>query len=140
MATYREIAEIEYTTTEGLRLAFATALSSNPEAIAEGATGAPKIQSDGLGVDVVNLAIARDCIAGDIGTYAMLRSSTDPHSFGDTLAGSSLYPAGAYRLSGLSSRAFYPAFSAAPVSGTWECMGIATSSGSIPVTIWLRVL
>ena len=141
MTTYRAIAVGEYAETEGVKLALATAWSSNPEAIAEGSAGAPKVQLLALDIDSVNLAIARDSSEGDVGTYAVLKAATWPHDFGDTLAGSSLSPAGiaAYGASYLARPTIV--FPSTVLSGTWQCMGFAPAvSDNDPLTLWLRVL
>ena len=138
MTTYRAIAVGEYAETEGVKLALATAWSSNPEAIAEGSAGAPKVQLLALDIDSVNLAIARDSSEGDVGTYAVLKAATWPHDFGDTLAGSNLSPAG---ISEPPSSLPTIVFPATVLSGTWQCMGFAPAvDDNDPLTLWLRVL
>ena len=93
------------------RSPFARALYFNPIAIAEGAVGAPRIQTaaiqdgavttDKIDVNAALEATARDASAGAVGTYAFLghnKSGTDISGqtvlFGGTLAGSNLAPAG----------------------------------------------
>ena len=93
------------------RSPFARALYFNPIAIAEGAVGAPRIQTAGIqdgavttdkiDVNAALEATARDAMAGAVGTYAFLghnKTGSDISGqtalFGETLAGSNLAPAG----------------------------------------------
>ena len=133
------------------------AFRDNPIAIAEGASGAPRIQTAAINNNAVTTAkiangnvtsgklatgnserdwvLARTASAavGVVGTYALLFNNTltnrDP---GGTVAGSDLIysSAGNFRSSGV------PA-------GTWRCMGAASGDNSGPdedrVTLWLRI-
>lgn len=127
------------------------ALRDNPVAIAEGASGAPRIQVDGLGINSVLLATARDGSAGSIGTYvfACLRNGTTVYAFGSTIAGSNLTPTSAVTSGTLGSGTF--ALSTGSVlSGTWQCMGSRSNANIINAfgdivgsvvgaTLWLRI-
>lgn len=143
MTTYRAISDSEFAADEGVKTSIAEAWTKNVIAITEGASGAPKIQSAAIAVDAANQAIARDSGAGDVGTYAFLQSSTDPHNFGDTEAAANLTPAGIIREYNTTLDTYQfivdvPASSS--LSGTWQCMGYASSTGTGPATLWLRVL
>ena len=138
------------------------ALYENLIAIAEGAAGAPRIQTAAIedlavtdaklnatvttaGTDWV-LARNAGAAAGAVGTYAYAASSTNVtvgttwNEPGTTRAGSSLRYSGYYGGSGATSNVI---ISASALSGTWRCMGFAKNddlSSALPVhTLWLRI-
>ena len=136
------------------------ALRDNPIAIAEGAAGAPRIQTAAIedlavtdakldpttvGTDWV-LARNAGAAVGAVGTYAYAASSTNVtigttwNEPGTTRAGSSLRYSGYYGISGSTSDAV---ISASALSGTWRCMGFARNNSpdsAFPVhTLWLRI-
>jgi len=138
----------------------AFALRDNPEAIAQGSAGAPRIQTAAIeggaittpkiansSVNAGKLAngtperdwvLARTASAshGAVGTYAMLGalvpSGASSLVQGDTLPGSSLRYASASSSPGNSSP-----------SGTWRLMGRCQSTigtiGSSNISVWLRI-
>ena len=130
-----------------------TALRDNPVAIAQGAAGAPRIEDAALDTTVTNAG--RDWVAariagaqaGAIGTYAFLGRHVGfaaSNDFGDTLAGSNLFPAGIRATVSFSNSAPPAApnhsgqFSAR--SGTWRCMGVVRGgSGDAGASLWLRI-
>ena len=139
------------------------ALYDNPTAIADGAEGAPRIQTaaiqDGAvthdkiangNVIVDKLATGtgeRDWVlartagadAGAVGTYAFLQSADGTAlTPGQTKAGSNLAYAGLFTEEGDSARVFS---STAP-AGTWRAMGRDPSQVSPArrgITLWLRI-
>lgn len=71
--------------------------------------------------------------AGAVGTMAILRASSSEYLFGDTAAGSTLYPAstGGKSVTGSST-----------VSGTWRCLGYSKYDGKHELdftTLWIRI-
>ena len=149
-----------------------TALRDNPVAIAEGAAGAPRVANAAL--ETIQAAIlatnnaARNWVlertagaaAGAVGTYAFLGVNNGDHSntFGQTRAGSSLFPAGivasgsnntnGFAFDGVRSISGAGAQNSAR-AGTWRCMGVVRSapgqggSQGFPWTfgasLWLRI-
>jgi hypothetical protein len=115
------------------------AFYNNPIAIAEGASGAPKVEDAALdtgaataaGITWVGLRNAA-LAAGAVGTY-VLGSSSASLTFGATIAGSSIQPAGAYDDGG------YKIQTGSSLSGTWRCMGRNPSLGSNKMTLYLRI-
>jgi hypothetical protein len=132
-------------------LPFATtiqALRDNPIAIANGDAGAPQIQPSAIPVSTVANRIANQN-AGEIGTYAFAGTAVGAASsklFGETLAGSSLRPAGIKASEGFTATVSptadpdHAAENGTALSGTWRCMGRnvgnATDAGA---TLWLRI-
>jgi hypothetical protein len=131
------------------------ALRDNPVAIAEGAAGAPRVNSDtainfvGYGTGTVNqknwiLGRTSQANTGDIGTYAFLYHTTAVQQTpGSTVAGSSLRYANAYT-DGNS----LDGYGTVAATGTWRCMGHTAVFGGINVnlsdtqlriTLWLRI-
>lgn len=100
-------------------------MRDNPLAIAEGATGAPRIQREAMGTWISS--------AGGVGTLAFAKhtDNTNSYAFGDTISGGNLAPSNAAGDGGGS------------LSGTWRCLGVANSwlTGSEPrgTTLWVRV-
>ena len=94
----------------------------------------------------VNAEITNDLAglaAGAVGSYAFLRNTgaNEDTSFGGTLAGSNLLPAGLHAQGSLGG-AFIQQESPA-VTGTWRCMGFSDYVGPTlarqPATLWLRI-
>lgn len=119
-----------------VRSADGLALRDNPVAIAEGASGAPKIELDALSTNVTLQATVRDYAAGAVGTKAFLRvvgDSTD-RSEGYTRPGSELKFSNADG----SKDGNTP-------SGTWLQLGFTSGSGSSvelspsSTTLFLRI-
>jgi hypothetical protein len=73
--------------------------------------------------------------AGGVGSY-VLGSAEVSLAAGATVAGSSVRPVGAY-LDGGSNR--YAITTGSLLTGTWRCMGVNTTSGSNPLTLYLRI-
>lgn len=149
MAVWTDIPDSALEPGKPIRSVDGIALRENPKALAEGASGAPKIQADALDTNSVtttkianaNVTAAKlatgsteaswvggrtsDLSVGALGTYAMLylnnSSSTSP---GTTRSGSDL------RYSDVTGRTDFGS-----PSGTWRCMG-GTGGNS---TVWLRV-
>lgn len=151
MATWTTLPDATLEPGKPIRSIDVLALRDNPVAIAEGASGAPRIEVDGLGINAVLLATARDGSAGSIGTYvfAGLQNGTTAYAFGSTIAGSNLMPTSAVTSGTLGSGTF--ALSRGSVlSGTWRCMGNRSNTiiintfgdvvGSVVgATLWLRI-
>lgn len=109
----------------------------NPVAMAEGATGAPRLADAALaagtgnttaaGSEWVRLRVALGA-AGAVGTYAMARYAS-VLAFGATVSGGSLIasPAGG-------------AGGSTTLSGTWRCVGFVAGSGDAGnVSLFLRI-
>ena len=73
---------------------------------------------------------------GGIGSY-VLGAAEVSLAAGATVAGSSVRPAGAYRDSAGSNT--YTTTVGSVLSGTWRCMGVNTTSGNFPLTLYLRI-
>ena len=129
---------------KGITLQQGRALRDNPIAIAEGASGAPR-------VDAI-AAMSHQGVEGAVGTYTFARrtSGTATVGFGTTLAGSSLSPtAAATRRTGGGFTDPWDLSNGSALSGTWRCMGraqysfvgTATDSGKtmFGATLWLRI-
>ena len=84
-------------------------------------------------------AQARDAQAGHsvggIGSY-VLGAAEVTLAAGATVAGSSVRPAGAYRDPDGNR---YTTTVGSVLSGTWRCMGVNTTQGSYPLTLYLRI-
>lgn len=96
------------------------------------------------------LSATAGATAGDVGTYAFLvASTTADYTYGATLAGSSLRPAGMGLSEEVSGRTVSPQGQAqnSARSGTWRCMGYSdynNPGGRSPTihfgaTLWLRI-
>ena len=72
---------------------------------------------------------------GGIGSY-VLGAAEVTLAAGATVAGSSVRPAGAYRDSEGNR---YTTIVGSVLSGTWRCMGVNTTSGTRPLTLYLRI-
>ena len=149
MAVWTDIPDSALEPGKPIRSVDGIALRENPKALAEGASGAPKIQADALDTNSVtttkianaNVTAAKlatgssedswvgartsGLSTGALGTYAFLKhvpgSNTSP---GTNRAGSNLR----YSSAGGDENG--------TPSGTWKCMGTTVSSS---VTLWLRV-
>ena len=150
MATWTTIPDSSIEPGKPIRSIDGIALRDNPIAIAEGATGAPRIEDAALDTTVTNAGrdwvLARTAAAGvgAVGTYAFLASSnTTQVSPGSTKAGSNLFYAGVFS----SSTNFFgnvegTGISSPAVAGTWRCMGFDDSTFSPArrgATLWLRI-
>ena len=137
MADYRTITDAEVDPDAPLTSSLGYAFRDNPTAIAEGATGAPRIQDGALDTSVtgagttwvMNRIIPRN--AGGIGTYVFASTAAaGAYSINDTLAGASLTPSSA---DGAPS-------GSGTLNGTWRLHGLITGS-SVPgsVSLWQRI-
>ena len=135
MADYRTITDAEVDPDAPLTSSLGYAFRDNPIAIAEGATGAPRIQDGALDTSVtvagttwvMNRIIPRN--AGGIGTYVLaLTAAAGSYSINDTLAGASLTASSAEG-SGSGS-----------LSGTWRLHGsIGGSTVQDRISLWQRI-
>ncbi len=152
MATWTDVDSARLEPGKPIRSIDGLALRDNPIAIAEGATGAPRIQQAAMadnsvttraivngsvtsaklavGANETNWMLGRNAGAGAgaVGTYALLRrialGTTNP---GESLPGSQLRWSSGGAAGG-----------GAP-GGSWRCMGYATgASGGEATTLWLR--
>jgi len=132
MANWVSIADATLEPGKPIRAIDARALRDNPIAIAEGASGAPKIETAGItdaNVTAAKLATGnneRDWVlartagaaAGAVGTYAFLRPViVQNYGVGSTIAGADLRYS-----SGIITSAVNAVDGSAP-SGTWQLMG-----------------
>ena len=141
-----------------------TALRDNPVAIAEGASGAPRIQTNAIqdsAVTAAKLATGNSernwvlertaaASAGAVGTYAFLGvdNSNQSNTFGQTRAGSSLFPAGiradnaGFGFNGTRTSGSVGGENSAR-AGTWRCMGVVRSTvlgnAGFGASLWLRI-
>lgn len=149
MADYLVILDSETNPNAPLRSSLFKRMVANPIAIAEGASGAPKVLDAALdtgaattaGITWVGLRMAA-ATQGGVGTYAFLGksggTSQPATAFGATEAGSELTPIGFSQGGG--STAF--AVGGGTRAGTWRCMGnvpTATGSGAVNGSLWLRI-
>ena len=143
MATWTTLPDATLEPGKPIRSIDVLALRDNPIAIAEGASGAPKI-------DPIN-AMAHLGAAGAIGTYvfAGLFNGSTAYAFGSTIAGSSLSPTSAVTSGTLGSGTF-SLTRVGVLTGTWRCMGNRSNAsivntfgdvvGSVVgATLWLRI-
>ena len=166
MATWTEIPNTSIETDKPIRAVDGRALRDNPIAIAEGASGAPRIKSAGIGAgEVKNVNVGngeigsekfqtgndeRDWVLertastsfGAVGTYAYLAftsSSTVSITANNTYAGSGLFPFGYYGSPNETATGSQSGGSA--VSGTWRAMGRVSLIGAEVVkhTLFLRI-
>ena len=153
MATWTTIPDSSIEPGKPIRSIDGIALRDNPIAIAEGASGAPRIEDAALDATVTNagrdwvLARTAAAGAGAVGTYAFLSRGTTSTSAGDTVAGSALRYAGAP--SNFTLGVSLPGSLAVPTggapSGTWRCVGQTgvSTSGNVGTTaiatLWLRI-
>lgn len=153
MATWTNIADSALEPGRPIRSVDGLALRDNAIAIAEGASGAPRVVNAALvdnninGSKLVNgttgaekfqtgtterdwvLARTASAAAGAVGSYALAVTLVAASStFNSTRAGSQLSPASA---NGTGSGS---------LSGTWRCMGRSgDNAGSDGTTLWLRI-
>jgi hypothetical protein len=157
MANWTTIPDASLAPDAPARSVDALALRDNPVAIAEGASGAPRIVAAALDTDsvttskIVDDAVTSDKLAettserdwvlsrnastgvGAVGTYALLvvtSSYSSEVDAGDTVSGSNL------RYTNASGE------EAGVPAGTWRCMGYARDnsfSGSTRTTLFLRI-
>jgi hypothetical protein len=100
------------------------------------------------------LSATADASAGAVGTYALLGSNNDGHTstFGQTRAGSQLFPAGFSAGLGFAFNGFRgaadPSAQNSARAGTWMCMGVMRSrpqdviigtQRAFGATLWLRI-
>lgn len=151
MATWTTIPDSSLEPGKPVRSIDTLALRDNPIAIAQGASGAPKVEAQGLDTttDERDWVLSRmsEASVGAVGTYAFLgESSLTTTAPGSTRAGSSLRYAGiaaTVSFTNNSMLAFATGNGGTP-SGTWRAMGRAYSfsDGSntyYPATLWLRI-
>lgn len=149
MADYLPINPTEIEPEAPLTSSLAARWSNNPIAIAEGASGAPRIQTNAIANGAVtaaklatgnqerNWVLSRVAAAplGAVGTYASLViadevadswpfGGTATSNEGDTRPGSDLR----WSPTDLSASGFQPPVSSTSPSGTWRCMGRAVTS------------
>lgn len=143
MATWTTLPDATLEPGKPIRSIDVLALRDNPVAIAEGASGAPKILDAALGPTVTSAGTTwvqnriAGSIAGAVGAYSFLGAAISSNiTIGSTMAGSSLRYA--------TSAEFGVLLNGAP-SGTWRCMGNQTAqfAGSnewyATATLWLRI-
>lgn len=142
MATWTDVPDANLEPDKPWRSEDAIALKDNPQAIAEGAAGAPRVVDAAL--DTTVTTDGRDWVAarlawtvpGDLGTLAMLTpigvGSGKVYGPGTELAGSVLRYSNATTISGIS-----PA-------GTWRLLGwineISTQPSEYAASLFVRVL
>ena len=157
MATWTTVPDASLEPGKPIRSIDALALRDNPVAIAEGASGAPKIADAALGSTVTSAGtywvLARNAAAdvGAVGTYAFLRPATyADYSAGATLAGSNLRYSSAITDGDGTSIGSYATSDGGTPTGTWRCMGARsvrkrdangnlTAASSLASTLWLRI-
>lgn len=129
MATWTDPATIPTNPNDPLTSEFGTAALENPEALAEGAAGAPRVIYG----------------AKTVGAYTFGYSTAGDQGPGDTVAGSTLRATSALRgMPGSSFTGGWAFTQSGTLPGTWECMGEFTetdtswaeANGS---TLWLRI-
>lgn len=103
-----------------------TALRDNPVAIAEGATGAPRVAFAATSAGIAGASV------GAVGTYGFFRSPDI--ASGATIAGSSLGYCGAINAISISGNGNLTAGAFGAPSGTWRCMGFIQTADSTNVT------
>lgn len=162
MATWTTIPDSSLEPGKPIRSIDTLALRDNPVAIAEGQSGAPKIEDVALSSSAtavgqlwvnsrlrVEDVLHRNSLAsvGAVGTYAFLgETSFTTTEAGATRAGSSLRYAGiagSATFASATSNAVAVGSSATP-AGTWRAMGRALASSIAetniyPATLWLRI-
>ncbi len=139
MADWTDIPDENLSPNAPARSADMLAMRDNITAQAEGATGAPKTQTAAIEDDAVTAdklaetSSERDWVngristssTGAIGTYAMLRRTSNGVVPGSTYSGDLVYSNG-------------NGDAGSPVGGTWRAMG-GTSLGSAETTLFLRI-
>lgn len=139
MADYRTITDAEVDPDAPLTSSLGYAWRDNPIAIAEGATGAPRVQDGALDSNVTtagtiwvyNRIISRNI--GGVGTYVFAEAQ-GINSFGlnDTISGSLLW------ISNAGSEEETPPTT---LNGTWRCCGqvLTSGGGGHRTTLWQRI-
>lgn len=150
MATYTALTDQSLEPGQPWTSLKALAVRDNPVAIAEGASGAPRIVNAAVtngtlgaekfqtpGTTERDWVLASVALAGvgAVGTYAFLErdSTADDLTPGETIAGSGLIYSG-LRADGTVSRT-----GITRPAGTWRVMGDQLSSGQRPITLFLRI-
>jgi hypothetical protein len=137
MATWTTVPDSSLEPGKPIRSIDALALRDNPVAIAEGASGAPKIDPFA--------AFEHNGQAGAVGTYAFAASTTTSDvAFGSTRAGSNLRTASAAYVhdNGATQLLKFALSVGDALSGTWRCMGnydYSTTGVAFGATLWLRI-
>ena len=155
MATWTNIPDSNIEPGKPIRSIDGLALRDNPIAIAEGASGAPRIEDAALDTTVTSagtdwvLARTAGASVGAVGTYALLgRSATDGQfSLGQTLAGSGLRYFAARSTAGSSFSADLPTgTTSAPYrgnggtpAGTWRAMCNGNGGTGANGGVFLRI-
>lgn len=120
MTTYTAIPNGDVDQDSPVTQTLMTLLRDNPIAIAEGATGAPKIEL---------AAMAHQGAVGAVGTWASLQTTAAVDlNPGDTRAGSGLFYA-----------PFDGGINGGTPLGTWRCMGVTDAGTNKRVTLFLRI-
>lgn len=142
MASYRTILQSEIDPAAPGTATLFFALANNPEGIAEGVGGAPRIKDAALDAGAATAAGTTwvekrmaGITAGNVGTMAMaVYTSSGTIQFGSTVDGAVLTPSGAGGNTGTTANLG---------SGTtWRCLGVAAVGGSgdpHSATLWVRV-
>ena len=151
MTDYNEIPDARLEPQKPVRSVDALALRDNPIAITEGSAGAPKIQTAAIADSAITYAkmAAWYTTASAVGTYAFLGYNDVNKAtvtFGNTLAGSNLCPAGILTQNNNDFADTYPAISTAHAgqnavgSGTWQCLGVCRNAAQgAGATLWQRI-
>jgi hypothetical protein len=144
MPSYRAIDPTEIDVNSPITAELADAWAGNCEGIAGGVSGAPRIQTAALDVDVVNQAAGRDIQTGDIGCYAFLSvlSAVGEVLPGGTVVadGTNLLYAGMHRGdTGLNTHFEIKTASSPVPTGTWRCTGYIDSAGVSHAATFVRV-
>lgn len=149
MTTYSTIANSDIDADSPVTTPLLTALRDNPIAITEGSAGAPNIQDAAL--DTTATTTGRDWVlartalttAGAVGSMAFAQpTDTTSYTFGQTIAGSNLAPAGIVDAptSGGNTQSVH---SSGTLSGTWRCMGVTAynvTTTENSATMWIRTV
>lgn len=95
--------------------------------------------------NAVSSSVAPSTTAGAVGTYAQLANVNSVHyDWGDTVAGSNLYPVGFRHSSSTSAgedgySSYYFGTTNSPRSGTWRKMGGRYTGAHWNITVWVRI-
>lgn len=137
MADYTTITDSAVSPDAPITSQLGFAFRDNPIAIAEGATGAPRVLDGALSGTVT--AAGRSWVGarvatiptGNIGSFIFATYVPDASlSYGDTALGSNLRPSNVTGTAGVAS-----------LIGTWQCLGVVASGGGVPsrTTLFRRV-
>ena len=152
MATWTAIPDTSINIGKPVRSIDGFALRDNPIAIAQGATGAPKIETLALDINAVLEATARDYTFGALGTHAFLwRDSLNTSIVaGTSYAGSGLKPAGLSTLNSITGASgvyygwddhLFVGANSPTMLGTWLALGstyVATTPDN-PASLFVRI-